>query len=232
MNHAILADNMKARPEDQKKALELRKQGLSYKEIQKHIKVSKGLLSSWFKLIILTPEEEEFLRTRTQGLQKKGRIASMLSNRTRRIAREIKVFEDAKNIFAEYKEDPMFLLGVALYWAEGSKRTSSFQFINSDPQMISFMFKWVQKYMRVTKSQIGCRLYIHRIPGYENSHDFWSQTLGVEPQLFQKTIYKPTRHAIKKNPDYKGCLRLEVGGIYELRLMKAWQKLLIQYIVK
>ncbi len=229
LNHAILVHNMKARPEDQQKAISLRKQGYTYKEIQKQIKVSKSLLSGWFKTIALTADEEEFLRTRMKDQQDRGRVASMLSNRNRRIAREIRVYEDAKDIFSKRKNEWLFLLGVSLYWAEGSKRTGCFQFINSDPDMVIFMFKWMQKYMDADKSKIRVRLFIHRIPGYETSHQFWAKTLGIEPETFKKTIYKPTKHAIKKNPDYRGCLRLEIGGIYELRLIKAWQKLLIQY---
>jgi hypothetical protein len=220
---------MKARPEDKKKAIELRKKGFSYKEIQQHVKVSKSLLSGWFESLPLTEDEEAFLKTRMKERQDKGRIASMLSNRNRRVTREITAFEDAKNIFDKHKNEWLFLLGIALYWAEGSKRTGCFQFINSDPDMISFMFKWIQKYMGVDKKKIKCRLFIHEIPGYEHSEQFWQKTLAIEPQSFQKTIYKPTPHAIKKNPNYKGCLRLEFGGIYELRMIKAWQKLLIQY---
>lgn len=223
---------MKARLEDKKKAIELRKKGLSYKEIQQHVKVSRGLLSGWFKFLSLTTEEEGFLSKRMSERQDKGRIASMLSNRNRRINREITAFEDAKNLFDKYKDNWLFLVGIALYWAEGSKRTGSFQFINSDPDMVYCMFKWIPKFMGIERDKIKCRLYIHKIPGYENCQLFWEKTLGIDSRSFQKTTYKPTSHTVKKNSDYKGCLRLGLGGIYELRLMKAWQKLLIQYYNK
>jgi hypothetical protein len=223
---------MKARPEDKKKAIELRKRGFSYKEIQQHVKVSKSLLSGWFEFLELTPDEENFLESRMADRQNKGRIASMLSNRNRRINREIVAFENAKKIFEENKDQWVFLLGVSLYWAEGSKRTSCFQFINSDPDMVLCMFKWIQKFLKIEKKDIRCRLFIHKVPGYENVEQFWAQNLGIEANSFEKTIYKPTLHSVKKNPAYRGCLRLEVGGIYELRLMKAWQKLLIQYYGK
>jgi hypothetical protein len=223
---------MKARLEDKKKAIELRKKGLSYKEIQAQIDVSKGLLSLWLKFLPLTPEEEHFLSQRMIDRRHKGRLGTMLSNRNRRVAREIQAFEDAKNIFNKNSNDWIFLMGIALYWAEGSKRTGCFQFINSDPDMTLFMYRWIQKYLGIEKSLIRCRLFTHKIEGHENHGIFWARNLEVEPSFFKKTIFKPTALAVKKNPDYKGCLRLEVGGIYELRLMKAWQKLLIQYYTK
>lgn len=48
---------MKPKLEDKNKAIELRKQGLSYKEIKDILKVSKGSLSLWLKSI---PQPEQF----------------------------------------------------------------------------------------------------------------------------------------------------------------------------
>ncbi len=220
---------MKARLEDKKLAIQLRKSGLSYKEIQQKVHVSKSLLSGWFKYLELTENEEEILKSRIKGRVDKGRISSTLSNRARRIGRETVAFDDAKKLFDAHKAQSEFLAGVALYWAEGSKRTCEFQFINSDADMIVFMCRWVTKYMNISKDKMKFRLFIHKIEGYEQSHQFWAKKLGIEPLKFEKTIYKPTQHAIKKNPNYNGCLRISIGGIYHLRIVKAWQKLLIQY---
>lgn len=220
---------MKARLEDKKLAIELRKKGLSYKEIQEQIPVSKSLLSGWFEYLDLSKEEEKFLSSRIKDRQDKGRISSSLSNRNRRISRELLASKEAQVLFDKYRNQPQFLLGVALYWAEGSKRTGEFQFINSDPEMIIFMCSWMRHFMPIDKDAIKHRLFIHKIPGYEDVHLFWSKTLDIEPDSFEKTIYKPTQHSIKKNPNYKGCLRISVGGIYHLRIVKAWQKLLIKY---
>ena len=220
---------MKARLENKKLAIELRKNGLSYAEIQKQVPVSKGLLSGWFKYLDLSKEEEEFLKSRMLERQDKGRISSTISNRNRRIAREVIAFEEAKKLFDKYKAESAFLIGIALYWAEGSKRTGEFQFVNSDPDMILFMHKWIRNFLKFEKDQIKYRLFIHKIPGYENVDIFWSKVLTIQPSDFEKTIFKPTIHSVKKNPNYKGCLRLSIPGIYHLRILKAWQKLLIQY---
>ena len=46
---------------------------------------------------------------------------------------------------------------------------------------------------------------------------FWSEKTGIPLDQFKKTIYKPNRHgAYKKNPTYRGCLNLEVGGGMEM----------------
>lgn len=220
---------MKIRLKDKNRAIELRKLGFSYKEIQKEISVSKGLLSGWLKYIRLSANEEAFLKKRMMERQNEGRIKTIFTNRSNRAVREKKVEDEAKIDFQKFCLDPVFLIGVALYWAEGSKRDSQFNFVNSDSDMIIFMYKWIQKFLLIGHDKIKIRLFIHDIPGYENSQIFWSEKLAVEPYLFQKTIYKKTPHNVKKNPDYQGCVRLGVGGIRYLRVMKAWQKLLIQY---
>lgn len=220
---------MKARLEDKNKAIELRKKGLSYKEIQQQIPVSKSLLSGWFAYLDLSDDEEKYLKSHIKDRKDRGRIQSTISNRNRRINREMVAFEDAKVSFNKFKEQPGFLIGVALYWAEGSKRTGEFQFINSDPDMVVFMQRWIKKFINNQGDVIKYRLFIHNIPGYENIHQFWAQKLGIGLESFEKTIYKPTLYGTKKNPNYKGCLRLSVSGIYHLRVIKAWQKLLIQY---
>jgi hypothetical protein len=220
---------MIARLMDKNQAIELRKQGMTYSEIAKIVPVSKGLLSYWFNDLILTTEEKERIASKMVGTRGAGILKSSATNRQKRLGREIVAFEDAKRIFADNMKDQRFLIGIALYWAEGAKKHSVFQFVNSDPDMVIFMHNWVQKYLKIEKARIKCRLFIHKVPGYENIELFWAGKLGLEPSLFMKTIYKPTKHTVKKNPDYKGCMRLSIANVYVFRLMRAWQKLLIQY---
>jgi hypothetical protein len=95
--------------------------------------------------------------------------------------------------------------------------------------MVVFMFNWIKKYLKINQDSVKCRLFIHKVPEYENVEVFWAGKLGLQTNVFQKTIYKPTGDYLKKNPDYKGCMRLCITNVYVFRLMKAWQKLLIQY---
>lgn len=220
---------MTARLIEKNKAIELRKQGMTYSEITQIVPVSRGLLSYWFKDLEFSREEKEGIAKRLVDRRGKGMLKSAATNRQSRLNREIVAFEDAKKIFKEMQTDHRFLIGITLYWAEGAKRHNNFQFVNSDPDMVVFMYNWIQKYLKVDSDRIKCRLFIHRVPGYENIEMFWAGKLGVNPSLFHRTIYKPTKRIIKKNPDYKGCMCLYITDVYVFRLMRAWQKLLIQY---
>ncbi len=210
---------MKARLEDKYKAIALRKKGFTYKDIMREIPVSKSLLSGWFRFLKLSIEEEEQLKRKAKINSDNGNSRAAISNREKRIKREKLASEEASNIFETFKNDSKFILGIGLYWAEGSKRTTSFQFMNSDPRMIKFMIFWLKKYLKVSVERISLRIFTHQDFKLEKYEYFWENEVGIGPNQFKTTCYKPNRHGVyKKNPEYKGCARIEVArGISELR---------------
>ncbi|MCK9351349.1 MAG: hypothetical protein WCT49_00350 [Candidatus Paceibacterota bacterium] len=220
---------MKSKVSEKMKVIELRKQGLSYKEILEIVPVAKSSLSGWLTNLDLTDEQISALKKRAVDGRTLGVFNAVISNRNRRIAREASIFKIAKIEFEKFKDDPFFVLGVSLYWAEGTKKFSEFQFINSDPQMIKIMVRWIKEYMGFSKESLKIRLFIHQPYADEKCEEFWSDILGIPSNTFYKTIYKQTPHNVKKNPKYKGCLRIGIGKIENLRKVLAWQRLLCDY---
>lgn len=220
---------MKRLVQERNKAIELRRLGYSYKDILKYVPVAKSSLSLWLNGISLTQDELELLKRRVVEQGKNGRVKSGLVNSLRKSEREKRVYEVAKTEFQENIRNKFFFVGVALYWAEGAKKNHCFQFVNSDPDMIMLMVNWVEKFLNVSRNGLKYRLFIHRPYENERCEEFWGKIIGVPHQNFQKTIFKPTPHLVKRNPMYKGCFRVGIGGIDTLRKMIAWQKLLIKY---
>lgn len=220
---------MKARVQDKIKAISLRMQGYTYQQIMQEVPVSKGLLSGWLQRIRLSQEQEQKLLENIKERSTNGRDKAAASNMKRRKSREALAEAEAHALYETYKDDRWFILGVSLYWSEGGKRTSGFQFVNSDPDMIQFMLYWVQKYLGIKKTDIFMRLNTHVEFKTEHYEDFWSEKTGIPLSQFAKTVYKPNRHGIyKKNPLYKGCARLEIrGGMALLRKVVALQHVLI-----
>jgi hypothetical protein len=102
--------------------------------------------------------------------------------------------------------------------------------MNSDPEVAQLMVKWIEKYLGVSRLDVRPRLYIHRVYESENCEKYWSDLLGIPLEKFQKTIYKPTPHTVKRNQNYKGCLRLEVGKVRNFVTVMAWKRLLVESI--
>lgn len=230
MNHVIMVQIMKALVQEKELAIKLRRQGSSYKEILAQVPVAKSSLSLWLKDLPLTDSEKSVLKKRTDSNITHGRIKAAAANQQRRLDREKIWFEEAKNAFVIHKNDPFFHSGVSLYWAEGAKRSDTFQFTNSDVDMIKVMISWLEKFTVYERQEIRYRLYIHKFYAHEDCEQWWAKKLGVSHHQFKKTVYKPTDVGIKKRPAYKGCLRIEVPKSTQLLCkMKFWANLLVEH---
>lgn len=223
---------MRSKVQDREKAIQLRKQGKSYREIMAVVPVAKSSLSKWFTNLPLTKREEKFLRERALVLQDNGRLKTALLNKERNEKRRDRIRVKAKIDFERYRNDPFFVLGLALYWAEGAKKNSYFSFINSDVMMMKIMMRWVGTYLLAEPMDYKFRLYIHKVYAHEKCEQYWSRNCGIPYSQFQKTVYKPTLRTEKKNPDYKGCLRFTIMGVHHLIAIKTWQNCLSEYYVE
>ncbi len=220
---------MKSKVRAKNEAIHMRKQGMSYREIQNIIPVSKSTLSNWLKYLELNDAELSFLESRIQMRKDGARLRSSITNRNRRIERERIVFEESSKLFNILISDRFFVAGLCLYWAEGGKKSGTFQFVNSDPEMVTFMIEWIEKFMGVSRGNLKYRLFIHRLYAEEKCEVYWANLIGISSEMFFPTIYKPTIHSIKKNPLYKGCIKIHLDGVYWLRKVMAWHKLFLVY---
>ena len=224
---------MRALVREKGEAILLRKQGHSYREILNQLDVSKSSLSEWLRDLPLTRVEKHALKERRDGNITRGRMRAASELHRRRLEREHQIFQDSKIEFVEFSKDSLFLIGVALYWAEGSKRSSGFSFINSDTDMIVLMVRWIERFFKIPPTGVRARLYIHKPYAQERLEQYWSIHTGLPLQNFLKTIYKPTTLLIKKRPNYKGCLRLELGKRSQILKMLFWKDMIIeQYRIK
>ena len=194
--------------QERARAIALRKQGYSYSDILKEVPVSKSSISIWLQDLKLTDQEQKSLL------------------RQNRLERERLLFLTAKEEFKTWADDPFFHVGIALYWAEGAKRNSAFMFVNSDSEMMALIVLWIESFLKIDRKTLKYRLFIHKPYAHENCEAWWAGELKVPLSSFQKTIYKPTGLLVKKRPNYKGCLRIEMSLKY-LRIMQFWQNLLI-----
>lgn len=111
----------------------------------------------------------------------------------------------------------LLLLGVALYWAEGTKdkpyeRREVVNFVNSDVTVIRLFMSWL-RLLDVPTDQCTFRVYIHETADADAAVAYWAAIVGVVPTDFSKTVLK--RHQPKTNrrnrfEGYHGCLVVRV----------------------
>ncbi|PIR44306.1 hypothetical protein COV23_00450 [Candidatus Wolfebacteria bacterium CG10_big_fil_rev_8_21_14_0_10_31_9] len=218
------------------KAINLRKQGLSYSEILKQIPVAKSTLSLWLRSVGLSKKQAQRLTEKKLANMQKGALAK----KNQRIALTQKIHKEAiKQIYNISKRD-LFLIGVSLYWAEGSKEKenrpgSGTIFTNSDPEMLRLFIKWLTKICNIKKEDIIFSIYIH-----ENSKNdldkvkkYWSEKLDFPLSHFPYIYFKKNKiKTSRKNvgDSYFGLLKLKVKKSSALnRKIAGWIKGVIEY---
>lgn len=175
-------------------AREFRRKGESIREIAKQVSVARSTISLWCRDIALTTDQLEALVERDRLGGARGRIIAAEIAKKRKNER----ISFNKNLGFErvgkISKRELLLIGVSLYWAEGSKsvRSERFVFVNSDPKMVVIMIRWLRECMQVSVEDIVCRVGINeahqdRIVEVERH---WSDITGIPLSQFKKPSFK------------------------------------------
>jgi transcriptional regulator with XRE-family HTH domain len=192
---------------EKEKAIRLRKEGKTYSEILAEIPIAKSTLSDWLKSVQLAKPQK-------QRLTKKRKDAALRGAKARHQTRvsEMKLFErDGIIEVGTISTRELWLIGVALYWAEGSKQyehspSTGVVFNNSDVRMIRFFLRWLEQ-MKVPTSSTCFELYVHETRKSDTLafKRWWARELGIPVSRLDKVYFK------KGNPKTK---RKNVGDLY------------------
>ncbi|MFJ4914425.1 MULTISPECIES: hypothetical protein [unclassified Streptomyces] len=215
----------RAKDELRAKARELRLQGMTYDRIEAELGCSKSSVSLWVR-DLPKPEprysEEERLARMNAGLADLRARRDQERARTKRIACES---------VGELSDRELFLAGVTLYWAEGTKdkphsRRESLQFINSDPNVVKLYLNWLGL-LGVAAERLHLRVSIHETADVAGAEEFWADLTGVPRACFKRaTLKKHTPKTNRKNTGatYRGCLVIYTTKSADLyrRVEGAW----------
>jgi len=211
--------------DQQKKAILLRRKGHSIRFIEKKLNVSRSSASLWVKNVKLTKAQiDNLYRNRDSGRLKGSYIASQnkIGKRKKHVLEiENRALKDV-NILSERDR---FILGIALYFGEGSKTSHSVCFTNSDPYAVRFIKKWLMDFCNVEIQTIRCNLYLHDNLDEDKAKKYWSKFLTVPISQFNKTYFvKNNENRLRHSKHINGICRLTVSRIDVLRQILGWIK--------
>ena len=199
---------MQSKLKEKERAIQLRRNGLSYREILDQIPVAKSSLSLWLRSVKLAKRQKQRLTAKRLAAVIRGGAVK----REQRIALTKEIKDKARKEIGILSKRELFLIGVALYWAEGSKEKnhgvgSRVVFSNSDPWMIKLFIEWLIKVIKTPREKICFAIYIHESHknNLERAVIYWSECTGFSKEHFSKIYFK--RNKIKTN-------RKNIGNIY------------------
>ncbi|KUO18926.1 hypothetical protein [Streptomyces dysideae] len=215
----------RAKDDLRERARELRRQGWTYNQIQAELGCSKSSVSLWVRDL---PHPEPRCTPEEQRARMNAGLARLHASRDQERAA---TKQAAAAAIGELSDRELFIAGVALYWAEGSKdksyrRTEVLQFINSDPNVIKLFLRWLEL-LEVTRDRLTLRVSIHVTADVEAAENFWAEIVGVDVSALSKaTLKKHNPRTVRKNTSdaYHGCLAIYVRQSADLyrRMEGAW----------
>ena len=222
--------------ENYEKAIKLRKKGLSYSEILKSIPVAKSTLALWLHSVGLSKKQKQRLTDK--------KLASALRGAARkkeiRIQKTQSIFQEAAKDIKNISKKELFLIGVALYWAEGSKEKeyrpgSGIQFSNSDANMIKLFLKWIFEICKIPKEKIYFEIYIHETKKSDVKivRDYWSRITEFPVEFLNRVYFKKNKINTKRKnigDSYFGVLRIKINASSKLnRKIAGWIQAINRY---
>lgn len=196
-----------------RKCVELRKQGLSYSEIRKIVPVAKSTLQNWLTFAGLTLTKTH-LEIQTRKRIQNRRLGTEASRLTRQRNMQVRVLTTARNLKNVFSE-PLFITGIMLYEAEGSKKNEC-RFSNSDYRLHQIFIKFLKKYFLVdVDKNLKFSLFIHKTRRRDLNKitGFWIQKLGINPERLRVYWKKNKVKNRRNNPEYVGQIQVIVSGI-------------------
>lgn len=209
-----------AKVQEKLKATELRRQGLSINEICRKLQVSKSVVSLWCRDISLNDEQRERLKKRMISSGSKGRQIGADMNRRKKEERVLFHKDQGKNYVGSLSKRELTLVGTAIYWGEGSKK-SQLAFINADPDMVIFMCNWFQIALGVSRGDFMPRIFINALHKERDLllKKFWSNLLHLPVSQFRSTVFIQREHTKKyaNHDEYYGMLSLRLRNSSEYK---------------
>lgn len=119
------------------------------------------------------------------------------TQRKRRLA--VAVIEAEATAFAhEHLDDPLWVAGTALYWAEGAKTQRTVALANSDAALIRCYLSWCRRF-HTPSAEFALRLHLHAGNDEHEAMSYWRRELGLPEAPFHKTFLKPAGTGHRKN---------------------------------
>ncbi|MBI3323870.1 MAG: helix-turn-helix domain-containing protein [Candidatus Omnitrophica bacterium] len=213
---------------ERREAVQLRRDGVSYHELLGRFGIAKSTLWRWLRAEGLVATQPQRLTTELRRLAQQRGAAIV---KARRIERSRVIIEEARGQVGSLSPRELWLIGTALYWAEGAKQkdatpSEGVVFSNTDPAMLRLFVRFLTECCGVCASSLRFRLCIHEQADPTVAKMFWFNELGIETIQTAPVSWKrhqPVTRRTNVGERYHGLLRIAVGKSTDLnRRIRGW----------
>ena len=186
--------------QDKIKAINLRKAGKSYRDIEAALNIPKSTLTGWFQKTEWSrkiKKELSLVARQKSSRRMKALLGRIKETRQKEYALSRK---NAHQEFAKLKKELIFIAGLMIYWGEGDKNlvNGRIRVSNTDPVMIKLFNIFIQKYLREIFYKTKAYLVLYPDLNEEECKKFWSANTGISVEKFIKSTFISGQHPTKR----------------------------------
>lgn len=183
---------------------------LSLCEIAGILGVSKSSVSLWVRDLPLSQQE----------IKKRKMVGWTIAGKTRaKKARAIRIQYqlNGRDMAEKHKNNPLFMGGCMMHWAEGAKTRNCANICNTDSYFLRLWMRFMTQFFKVeqTDFRIHIKCYLNNNKTQREIEEYWIQQLNISKSCFTKTtIIKkhPMSSGVKKNRHPYGTVSLKVNS--------------------
>jgi transposase-like protein len=182
---------------EKKKAILLRKQGVSIQDIAKKLCVAKSSVSVWVREIQLTEKQLNTLSTNgfSKDIIEKRRLKRLSNEQDKRDS----IMLLAGKAITKISKHELRLVGLCLYWGEGGKTNHGVARIsNSDPAVIKVMMRFFREICLVDEKKFRGHIHTYSHLNAKVAEKYWSEVSGIPQTQLYKTYIKKSISSLGK----------------------------------
>jgi DNA-binding transcriptional MerR regulator len=219
--------------EYKERAITLRKQGLSLREIEALLSIPRSTLSGWLKEVPLSDAQKTRLKQNSDIALIKARVKASDWHRSQKELRLQRAQEEAQVVLKNIKIDENIIeLALAmLYLGEGAKQNTT-AIGNSNPLILKFFLSVLLGKYQVNPVKIKCDLHIRADQNPEELKKYWSKELNLPLSNFRSVMVDIRTTGRTSYPNYKGVCLINCGSIAIQRKLISLYNLFCQKVIE
>ncbi|MCC6198994.1 hypothetical protein IT401_02170 [Candidatus Nomurabacteria bacterium] len=184
---------------DKEYIFQLRREGKSYRQIQKETGVSRATLGAWFKGVPWSKHLSQEHIAKNLGASKE-RMERMNMVRKLKLQYQYALIEkEAEKEYEIFKRESLFWAGLMIYAGEGDKRSKNLLRIsNADFYIHRIFLAFLRKYLKPKENTIKYCLILYPDLDETVCKNEWVHQLSADQNQFHKTQVIQGKEAVKR----------------------------------
>ena len=119
-------------------------------------------------------------------------------------------------------DDKLRVAGIMLYWAEGTLKGQTVDFVNSNPEMIRIFLQFLRHVCGIDDRRLRLYLYTYSYLDLEKTKNYWKNITGISLSQFTKPYIREGNSNLSNRKLPYGLVHIRYNDKKLLELIKSW----------